>query len=94
MFKLAALSLFSSALCSHAALRGAPSSSLSHSTTSDETHRNLAAVSFTGECTVANFAGAVGGASTLATYLGTSNNAVTMQGILDSKCAEALKPTM
>lgn len=69
------------------ALRGASSK---HTV---DRHRNLAGIVVSGECTVTNFATAVGGNAKLATYLGSSNDVSTMQGILDTKCANALKPT-
>jgi hypothetical protein len=87
MFKPIYLLLITSFTMAKAALRGTLPKS------SSDQHRNLAVLNISGECTVANFAAAVGGTTKLATYLGTTNNVSVMQGILDTKCANALKPT-
>ncbi len=88
MSKLINLIFISSLTTVECALRGASSK---HTV---DRHRNLAGIIVPGECTVANFSTALGGDAKLATYLGSSSNNVSiMQGILDTKCANALKPT-
>lgn len=86
------LSLFISILSSsqiEAALRGTTSSHFF-----DDAERKLAETKISGECTVANFAASVGGKANLASLLKTNNNDAIMQGVLDTKCANSLKPSM
>jgi hypothetical protein len=86
------LSLFISILSSsqiEAALRGTTSSHFF-----DDAERKLAETKISGECTVANFAASVGGKANLASLLKTNNNDAIMQGVLDTKCANSLKPSI
>lgn len=70
-------------------LRGAKVSTVE---TSQQSRQLQTAVS--GACTVENFAAAVGGKPTLASYLGVLNNDSAMQNALDEKCEDALEPTI
>jgi len=47
-----------------------------------------------GGCTVANFAAKVGDQATLANYLSVSNDLETLQQELDTKCRQALEPSL
>jgi len=72
-------------------LRGAKGSKASSILGSGNYRRELQ-VSVSGECTVSNFAAAVGGTSALASLLGSAEDDTAMQSILDTKCADALVP--
>jgi len=88
MNKITVLLAFSSAHVADSALRGGKQQQQQQ-----QQGRSLQDVkTVSGECTVANFASAVGGKSTLASLLNSANNDAAMQSILDTKCADALEP--
>ena len=79
------------------ALRGAKRASVEtkmNQSSSSNSSRKLAEVSFQGDCTVSTFAGVVGGKAALASILSVTNDDTVLQNTLDAKCAEALEPTM
>jgi len=84
MNKITVLLAFSSAHVADSALRGGKQQQQGRSLQDVKT--------VSGECTVANFASAVGGKSTLASLLNSANNDAAMQSVLDTKCADALEP--
>ncbi len=93
MYKLtAALLAISYAQVEVSALRGSKGIQHKQRQQQQQQQRTLQDGTVTGACTVANFASAVGGEATLATYLGTANDVAAMQQVLDTKCASALAP--
>ena len=90
MNKITVLLAFSSVHVADSALRGGKQQQQQQ-----QQRRSLQDVkTVNGECTVANFASAVGGKSTLASLINSANNDAAMQSILDTKCAGALEPQM
>ena len=97
MYKLTALLIISYSQVADSALRGGAqqSNNVSSSSLDKKSNRSLQQVkAVSGECTVANFASAVGGKGTLASWLSSANDDAAMQQVLDTKCANALDPQM
>ena len=94
MYKLAVFLVVSYAHVADSALRGGGAKSSSLPANEQHDRILLDAKTVSGECTVENFASYVGGKSTLASYLSSTNDDAAMQAILDTKCANALDPQM
>jgi hypothetical protein len=91
-FSTIALSLTASfSTVAATSLRGAKISSQRDNLDNMKTRRHLA---IAGECTVDNFADAVGGNAILASYLDVANTETALQQALNEKCAAALIPTV